>query len=84
MEVEVDVTITLMLQNSIVELKDGIWQNYQTNLVTSSSHFYFLPKHQNHSTTIFYKSTLVDLKIMYALWKTDDKSIDISEWPFPV
>lgn len=84
MDVEADVTITLMMSDAIIELKDGIWQNYAVNMASASSHFYFMPKHQNHSATIFYKSSLVDLKIMYTLWKTDDKSIDPSEWPFPL
>lgn len=28
MNIEVDITITLMMRNSIIELKDGIWQSY--------------------------------------------------------
>lgn len=71
MSVDADVTITLLLQDAIIELKNGIWQNYNINKVSATTHFYFLPKHLDHSTTIFYKSTLVDLKIMYNLWKTD-------------
>jgi hypothetical protein len=84
MDVEADLTITLLLSDAVVELKDGLWQNYNINLASISSHFYFIPNHQNHSTTIFYKSTVVDLKIMYSLWKTDYKSMDPSEWPFPM
>lgn len=83
MDVETDITVTLMIKDAIIELKDGIWQNYATTLTSASSHFYFLPKHQNHSTTVFYKSSLVDLKIMYSLWQSDDQSIDTSQWPFP-
>lgn len=83
MGVEADLTLTLVVQDSVIELKDGIWQNYNINLASITSHFYFLPNHQNHSTTIFYKSTVVDLKIMYSLWKTDDHTIDPSQWPFP-
>ncbi len=76
-------TITIMLENSIIELKDGIWQNYDLNEAASSTNFYFLPKHEKHSTTIFYHSTLVDLKVAYTLWQSDDTSIDVSQWPFP-
>lgn len=67
----------------MIELKDGIWQSYAVNDVTSSSHFYFLPKHINHSATIFYKPSIVDLRIVYSIWKSDDLSINPSEWPFP-
>lgn len=43
-----------------------------------------MPKHPNKSVTILYKATMVELKIMYTLWKTDDKSINPTEWPFPM
>lgn len=48
-----------------------------------TSHFYFLPKHPNKSVTILYRADFIDLKIMYTIWKTDDKSISPTEWPFP-
>lgn len=28
MEIEIDMTITLLTRNSVIELKDGIWQSY--------------------------------------------------------
>lgn len=83
MEVEADLTLTLLVEESVIELKDGIWQNYDINSASISAHFYFIPNHQNHSTTIFYKSTVVDLRIMYNLWTTDFKTINPSTWPFP-
>lgn len=45
MQVEADVTITLLLSNSVIELKDGIWQTYDINEAAATAHFYFLPKH---------------------------------------
>ena len=45
MDSEVDLTLNLMVKNSIVELKDGIWQSYAENAIASSSNFYFYPKH---------------------------------------
>ena len=83
MEVEADITITLMVQDAVIELKDGIWQNYDVNEASSTAHFYFLPKHDKHSITIFYHSPSVELKLGYTLWKSDDTSIDITTWPFP-
>jgi hypothetical protein len=83
MSLELDVTITLLIKDSIIELKDGIWNTYPINNIAKTNHFYFLPKHANKSLTIQYKSDFVDLKLMYSLWKTDDKSINPSEWPFP-
>jgi hypothetical protein len=83
MDVEADVTLTLMVSDAVVELKDGIWQTYDVNEAASSAHFYFLPKHEKHSITIFYHSYSVDLKLSYVLWQSDDTSITMSEWPFP-
>ena len=76
--------MTLIQRDSIIELKDGIWQGYSATEMSATSHFWFYPRNQNHSTTIFYKSTLVDLKINYKIWQTDDKSINPAEWPFPL
>jgi len=56
MNVELDVTVTLLIKDSIIELKDGIWNSYHINSIAKTSHFYFLPKHQNKSVTILYKS----------------------------
>jgi hypothetical protein len=33
MSVEIDVTITLMIKDSIIELKDGIWNSYKVNTI---------------------------------------------------
>jgi len=68
MDKDVEITLTLMVENAIVELKDGVWQDYDLNKALTSSHFYFLPKNQHHSTTIFYHSSLVNLKVAYTLW----------------
>lgn len=78
MDVEIDITVTLMIQETIIELKDGIWGSYQINKVAENTHFYFLPKNKNRSITILFKSDFVDLKLMYTIWKTDDKSINPS------
>lgn len=76
-------TLTLMVRDAIIELKDGIWNSFKETEVSKTTHFYFLPKHPNKSVTILYNSGNVDLKIMYTIWKTDDNSINPTEWPFP-
>lgn len=65
-----------MVKNSIIELKDGIWQSYAENTIATSSNFYFYPKHENKSVEIMYRSVFTDLRISYAIWKADDKNID--------
>lgn len=44
MSVEVDITITLLVKESVIELKDGLWQTFSINTIAESSHFYFFPK----------------------------------------
>ena len=78
-----DVTITLMLKESVIELKDGIWNYFKINEVAENTHFYFFPKHKNKSVTLTYHSDMVDLKIAYALWKFDYSAITPADWPFP-
>ena len=68
MNVEVDVTLTLLVKNSVIELKDGIWQSFLTNTIAETSHFYFIPKEFDHSLYIMYRSKLVDLSLNYTLW----------------
>ena len=59
MDREIDLTLTLMVKDSVIELKDGIWQTYSINSVAKTSHFYFLPKEKNSSISIMFKSTFV-------------------------
>ncbi len=49
MDAEIDLTVNLMVKNSIIELKDGIWQSYAENSIATSSNFYFYPSHENKS-----------------------------------
>lgn len=44
-EAPLDVTLTLLTRDAIVELKDGFWESFPIKEMTSSFHFYFLPKH---------------------------------------
>jgi hypothetical protein len=72
-----------MMESSVIELKDGVWQNYGVNVASAQSHFYFWPKHQDQSTTIFYESSLVDIQMLYLLWKFEEEAINPNQWPFP-
>ena len=75
--------LTHLVQDSIIELKDGIWQSFPLSVTTSSTHFYFTPKHQNKSITILYNTTYLKLHLGYKLWKNKDERFDASKWPFP-
>ena len=80
---EVDITLTHLVQDSIIELKDGIWQSFPLSVTTSSTHFYFAPKHQNKSITVLYNTTYFRLQLSYKRWKNKDEHFDPSKWPFP-
>ena len=43
-----------------------------------------MPKHQNNSINVMYKSTYKHLQLIYKLWTvTNDKFLNIADWPFP-
>ena len=67
-----------MIREAVIELQDGRWNSYKTNEVSKTTHFYFLPQHLNKSVTILYQPDEVDLRIMYSVWKSDDKKINPS------
>ena len=83
MAVELDVTLTLMVRDAIMELKDGFWNSFRETQISKTTRFYFMPKHNNKSVTVLYRADYIDLKIMYSIWKSDDKEIIPEEWPFP-
>jgi hypothetical protein len=72
-----------MVRNSIIELKDGIWQSFSENTLINSAHFYFYPKHKDKNLVLLYHSSISNLRLFYNLWKTDEKSISPLFWPFP-
>lgn len=72
-----------MMQDSIIELKDGMWQSFSLSVTTSSTHFFFTPKHQNKSITVLYNTTFNNLRLGYKLWKNKESHFDPSKWPFP-
>jgi hypothetical protein len=83
MSVEVDFTVNLLMQNAVLELKDGIWQAFPETLLISTANFYFYPRHEKQNVFISYHSSFQDLRIAYNLWKYDSEDINPLEWPFP-
>ncbi len=68
----------MLVKDSVIELKDGLWQTYAINTIAKTSHFYFMPHTKNSSINIMYKSSLVDIGISYTIWKSDKNDIDPS------
>ena len=75
--------LTQLVQDSIIELKDGIWQSLPLSVSTRSTHFYFAPKHQNKSITVINNTTYSRLHLGYKLWKNTEEHFNPTKWPFP-
>ena len=83
MEMEVDIAITLMGIDSIMELKDGIWQNFELNKVAKTSHFFFYPHNKENDVNLIYKTDDQTIRLSYRVFNADLEHIDPSEWPYP-
>ena len=83
MDMEVDIAITLMSRDAVVELKDGIWQGFDMNSVAKTAHFFFYPHSRNEDITLFYKTQDQKVRLKYRLFYGDDQKIDPLTWPFP-
>jgi hypothetical protein len=81
-KVEVDMVLAQIVQQAILELKDGGWQAFPLTVMTAELKFYFVPKHPKNSINIMFNATDPSLTILYRLWKTDFK-YNLSKWPFP-
>ncbi len=54
---EVEMAVTLMTQDSVMELKDGVWETFRVDELLVRTHFYFTPTHFSNPVKIFFKST---------------------------
>ena len=65
----VDITLTLLTNNTVIELKPGIWQGFEMASLTASSHFYFIPTNKKYPINLQFTHTFGTFKISYLLWK---------------
>lgn len=72
-----------MLNNSIIELKSGVWQRYEMTSITSSNHFYFYPNNKKYPVTIQFSHTYAIYKLAYTLWNNELKESNPGNWPYP-
>lgn len=78
MDMEIDVAITLMSRNTILELKDGLWQSYSVNEIAKTTHFYFNPRNYKTDVAINFKTTNPAIRLKYRLFYAGDEQIDPS------
>jgi hypothetical protein len=70
---KLDITLTILVNNSIIELKSGVWQRYEMTSVTSSTHFYFYPNNKKYPVTLQFSHTYAVYKLAYSLWNNELK-----------
>ena len=51
---EVEQSITLLQEESVIALDDSIWGVYEINELSKRSHFYFVPRSKDKSVTILF------------------------------
>lgn len=60
--------MTLLTADSVMELKDGVWETFKVDELLVNTHFYFVPMHENHPIKIFFKSTNPNIYLTAALY----------------
>lgn len=83
MDMQIDISTTLMAKHSIIEIKDGLWQTFALNSVAESSYFYFYPHHEDKDINVIYKSSEINLRITYRLFLARQQDLNPAKWPFP-
>lgn len=83
MDMQIDISTTLMAKHSVIEMKDGLWQTFALNSVAQSAHFYFYPHHEDKDINVIYKSSEVNLRITYRMFLAHRQDLNPGRWPFP-
>jgi hypothetical protein len=65
---EVEIAMTLLTTDSVMELKDGLWQTFRLDHLLMRTHFYFTPTHESNPVKIFFKSSNPDIFISAVLY----------------
>lgn len=68
-----EVAMTLLTTDSVMELKDGVWQTFQLDDLLMKTHFYFSPTHDTNPVKIFFKSTDPSIFISALLYDNREK-----------
>ena len=76
-------TLTVLTNDTVIELKTGIWQSYEMASVTATNHFYFTPNNKKYPIVLQFAHTYGSFKISYLLWKNEQQVNDAAQWPFP-
>ena len=65
---EVEVSMTLLTADSVMELKDGVWETFKVDDLLVNTHFYFVPLHANNPVKVFFKSTDPNIYLTASLY----------------
>lgn len=83
MDIEIDIAITLMSRNSIIELKDGVWQGFDLSTIAKTAHFFFYPQSRSEDISLLYKTDQRKIRLKYRLFYGNQENISPVTWPFP-
>ena len=82
-EVKVDVTVAILSNNTVIELRSGLWQSYEMTELTSTNHFYYIPTNKRYPIVLQFSHTFGAFKISYVLWNNEEQEHDSASWPYP-
>lgn len=74
--------MTLLTADSVMQLKDGVWQTFNVDDLLVNTHFYFVPTHEDNPVKIFFKSTDPNIYLTASLYD-NRQNVNPAEWPFP-
>lgn len=78
---DLEQSITLLAEEPVIALQDSVWSGWEMNELTRSSHFYFLPKHQNRTITVLFHTDDAHLFLTYKIHNIKS-SPSPQDWPF--
>ena len=68
---EIDIAITLMGRDEIIQLQSGVWQSFDLHSVAKSAHFFYDPKLKKKSidnVNIYFKTSDPNVRLAYTLY----------------
>ena len=83
MDKEVDISITLMGRNEVIEMQTGLWQSFDLHSVAKTAHFYYSPKKNGADVNIYFRTSDSDVRVAYRVYSTGAENLNPTEWPFP-
>lgn len=79
----VDVTLSIVGNSSIIQLRSGIWQSFVLSELTSTNHFTYVPSNKHFPIELQFSHSFGEFRLAYTLWNNKLKESNSGNWPFP-